>query len=104
MTIRYAAKHGAGLVNTLLAIQSRRAFKAGNLWAETYSLGPGRLTGEPCRGATSRDANEIDYVVYSYGTPIAWHIEDGEWIIPDDKYSVTTSNHQGVVRRAIREA
>lgn len=34
------------------------------------------------------------FVVYSYGTPIAWH--DGErWTRPAVKYSVTTSRHQG---------
>jgi hypothetical protein len=38
--------------------------------------------------------------VYSYGTPIAWHTNTG-WFIPDLKYSVTTSKHQGYVRRAI---
>lgn len=41
------------------------------------------------------------YVVMSYGTPIAWRNEDGTWSQPLTKYSVTTSKHQGTVRRAI---
>ena len=48
----------------------------------------------------------IDYVVYSYGTPIAYRTKDkgegdGEWTIPDAKYSVTTSKHQGTIADAI---
>lgn len=41
-----------------------------------------------------------DYIVYSYGTPIAWH-HAGGWSLPAIKYSVTTSKHQSLVRRAI---
>jgi hypothetical protein len=44
----------------------------------------------------------IDYVVYSYATPIAWHTFGGQWFIPDAKYSVTTSRHQNIVRRAVK--
>jgi hypothetical protein len=42
------------------------------------------------------------YVVMSYNTPIAWYA-NGEWTIPDVKYSVTTSNHQGLVRMGIHQ-
>ena len=37
----------------------------------------------------------IDYVVFSYDTPIAWHLANGDWVRPNRKYSVTTSKHQG---------
>lgn len=40
----------------------------------------------------------IQYVVWSYGTPIAWVRNDYLRQIPDDKYSVTTSRQQGYVR------
>ena len=41
------------------------------------------------------------YVVYSYGTPIAWHVlSSDEWQLVDQKFSPTTSKHQSVVRRA----
>jgi hypothetical protein len=44
-----------------------------------------------------------DYVVYSYSTPIAWHMPNGEWVMPDTRYSVTTSKHQGKIRTAISQ-
>jgi hypothetical protein len=40
------------------------------------------------------------YVVLSYGTPIAWAAGPGPLTVPDVKYSVTTSRHQGIARRA----
>ena len=49
----------------------------------------------------THDIVEIDYVVYSYGTPIAYRTAAGEWTIPSAKYSVTTSKHQGTTRYAI---
>lgn len=50
-----------------------------------------------------------DYVIYSYSTPIAWHVppdsdeEDGDerWVIPKVYYSATTSRHQNLVRTAL---
>jgi hypothetical protein len=47
-----------------------------------------------------KSAERATYVVYSYGTPIAW-VTDGEWVVPDERYSATTSNHQGLVRVGI---
>lgn len=48
---------------------------------------------------------EIDYVVYSFETPIAWHYSSGEkagtWEIPNVRYSVTTTSHQKTIRTAI---
>lgn len=40
------------------------------------------------------------YVVYSYGTPIAW-LSGGVWVCPDVKYSVSTTRHQGLIRTAV---
>lgn len=45
----------------------------------------------------------VDYVVYSYGTPIAWHTSEG-WYVVEQKFSVTTSKHQNYVRQAIAHA
>jgi hypothetical protein len=42
----------------------------------------------------------IDYVVFSYGTPIAWHSRNG-WTTPDVRYSVSTSKHQGRIFTAV---
>lgn len=54
----------------------------------------------------------VSYVVYSYRTPIAYRrvadwnrngTANYEWIVPDVRYSVTTSKHQGRVRPAIAQ-
>lgn len=42
-------------------------------------------------------AAHASYVVMSYSTPIAW-VTRGEWVIPDARYSVTTSRHQATAR------
>ena len=52
------------------------------------------------------DQDKIDYVIYSYATPIAWHVfahggAINEWIYPDVTYSRTTSQHQAKIRRAL---
>ncbi len=47
-------------------------------------------------------ALRADYVVYSYVTPIAWHGPDG-WTVPDTRYSVTTSKHQGRIATAVSQ-
>lgn len=49
-----------------------------------------------------RVKESIDYVVLSYRTPIAWHSAEG-WYVVSQKFSVTTSKHQGIVRRAVAE-
>jgi hypothetical protein len=41
------------------------------------------------------------YAIWSYGTPIAWAVDHGTWIIPDERYSVTSSRHQSRVRYAL---
>lgn len=38
------------------------------------------------------------YVVYSYRTPIAWVTGFGKVVVPDHKYSVTTTHHQNMCR------
>jgi hypothetical protein len=45
-------------------------------------------------------ANDTDYHVMSYGTPIAVH-HSGGWIYPDVSHSSSTGKHQSVVRGAI---
>jgi hypothetical protein len=46
---------------------------------------------------------EAVYVVYSYGTPIAWETRGGGWVLNRTKYSVTTSGHQSKIFDAIRQ-
>lgn len=47
----------------------------------------------------AQDADDF-YAVYSYFTPIAWYAH-GTWTVPDVRYSVTTSKHQNIVRKAV---
>ena len=47
------------------------------------------------------ECDEVAYVVYSYVTPIAYILRDGEYIVPDARYSVTTSKHQSTIRYAL---
>jgi len=47
-------------------------------------------------------AGMIDYVIYSYSTPIAWHDKEKGWIDPGHGYSPTTrGKHYGPTRTAL---
>lgn len=67
---------------------------------------------------SARENDLITYVIYSYDTPIAWkqyvnptsHRHPGVrfdwvemWVMPDVRYSVTTSKHQAKVRNALSQ-
>jgi hypothetical protein len=54
----------------------------------------------PSEHAEAMRAQNPSYVVKSYNTPIAWHGDEG-WIVPDVKYSRTTSRMQGNIRRRL---
>lgn len=43
----------------------------------------------------------VRYVVVSYATPVAWYDTEEGWVVPDVRYSNTTSRHQSLVRRAL---
>lgn len=89
-------------------IATRQAFKASALSGSSYKdyyVSEGRLNREEY--AILEQAvrgSEWVYVVFSYGTPIAWHIDGGDWYVVEQKFSVTTSKHQNYVRRAIAES
>lgn len=83
------------------AIRSREAFDTyGALrGVENDYFGTGILP-EPYASQYRQD--HPTYTVFSYSTPIAWYTpECGGWVIPDVKYSATTSKHQGVVCVAV---
>ena len=62
-------------------IIAREAFKGNTLWAYR---------------------NDDEYLVFSYATPIAvFNFDTKVWTLNDTKYSVTTSKHQTIVRRAL---
>ena len=83
-------------------IATREEFTASALSGSRYSLGAGRLNGEEDYKFYS-SVNSMDFIVYSYGTPIAWHTPEG-WYVVAQKFSQTTSKHQNLTRRAIAES
>jgi hypothetical protein len=89
-------------------IATRQEFTASalsgvNVNAQGLSGAFGRLDAQEF-ARIKQDETRIDYAVYSYGTPIAWHIDGGEWYVVEQKFSVTTSKHQNYVRRAVAES
>lgn len=46
--------------------------------------------------------NQVTYSVVSCSTVIAYHVLNGGWVVPECRYSNTTSRHQGIVRTAIQ--
>lgn len=90
-------------------IVAREPFKAlkGNMHGGWYnnaydSPSFGWLTNFPAGRATKAEIQALledrdVYIVYSYGTPIAY-AWDRNVVVPDHKYSVTTTSHQTVAR------
>lgn len=62
----------------------------------------GELSGSD-KAAFDTDASAIRYVVYSFFTPIAWKTLSGRWHIVRQRFSVTTSKHQGRLYMLPRE-
>jgi hypothetical protein len=84
-------------------IAARKVFSnhGGSLTGGTSPFaGAGRLPMERRNGFNQATDADDFYAVYSYATPIAWYAH-GTWVIPEVKYSVTTSRHQAQVRRAV---
>lgn len=83
-------------------IPQRLPFKASALsgGTDTDSLG---ILPEPYREEykAAEKLGQITYVVRSYATPIAWVLDSGEVVVPDVKYSATSSNHQTIARFAL---
>lgn len=83
-------------------IGARKDFQGSNLRGEANPsyVNAGRLPEAWANELRTADRNgEVAYVVYSYATPIAWVLTTGEVIMPDVKYSPSTSNHQSVTRK-----
>jgi hypothetical protein len=82
-------------------LTNRQEFKntTGNFRGLSYTLGTGIL---PESWAKAFKAANVDYVIYSYSTPIAW-LANGKWITPDVNYSITTKQHQNKTNTAISQ-
>lgn len=66
---------------------------------EDVGTGTGYL---PSEHAETMRAHNPNYIVKSYNTPVAWHGEKG-WVVPDVKYSRTTSRLQSTIRRSVNQ-
>jgi len=86
------------------AIANRREFTGSNFRGSRMLDSMGILPNAD-REVLWHDAGRglFDYIVYSYATPIAWHTSDRGWVVPDVKYSVSTTRHQSIVRKAVSE-
>ena len=90
------------------SIRSQEDFTAasmsGTRIGARYPVQAGRLNASPeeCkRLQLGIAAGRVTYVVYSYGTPIAWVEKDGNGYVPPINYSPITTNHQGIARLAL---
>lgn len=74
-------------------------------WTTLQGMPSGVLTREISKGleefAGAKDT--IVYAVYSYDTPIAVYAPHKGWWVWNEKYSPTTTTHQGFVRSGIRD-
>lgn len=90
-------------IQFLKAMRDRESFKThGSLRGEAFPNGTnhvfsGMLDHSERMVLKADEKAGIDYVVYSYSTPIAWHVMGSGkcWHEVDQKFSVTTSKHQG---------
>lgn len=44
------------------------------------------------------DAQEMDYVVYSSGIPLAWRLRDGSWRVTEGDYGKVYARHRCLVQ------
>ncbi len=98
--------HGEARNRTIADLGNRNPFKRSGfaMWAteNANDVGWGYMPQEQIdEFQAARKDGKITYVVMSYNTPIAWVLDDGTKVIPAVKYSVTTSNHQGMCRYAL---
>lgn len=84
-------------------IAAREDFDCGNLYGGHLKPGPyavglapkGYL---PAAWKVRFAFDNPTYVVYSYGTPIAWVADDGREVVPYVRYSNSTARHQTEAR------
>lgn len=88
-------------IRTAEAIRDREEFNtSGSMMARSLTSGSspwgaGRLAGADL-DAYRRDMGSMSYIVWSYSTPIAWYVaKDKRWHIVAQKFSPTTTKHQG---------
>jgi hypothetical protein len=97
------ALHGQTPSKIRAAVADLKPFRIGNVSGSLTLDGTGRLPAEYVSQLREQDrAGLIKYVLYSYGTPMAWLVGE-HWMQPPVKYSASTSGHQSTFAMAIRE-
>jgi hypothetical protein len=84
----------------VLASEQEPFTSHGSLSGHKGKTSTGYLPGDLADAYHQRGEN-IVYTVLSYATPIAWFDRERGWVIPEVRYSVTTSKQQGKIRRAV---
>lgn len=84
-------------------LTNNNEFKGNSMSARRYASGAFRwnLSGmldEYEREVLREDAERINYVVFSYSTPIAWATRDGAVHVVDQTFSQTTTRQQNLCR------
>lgn len=96
------ATHGRARQLTIDALQSRKPFARSGFAMKGIEGACGSLGQLPAEYVDQYNAlaaaGILAYTVKSYDTPIAWVTASGTVIVPEVKYSVTTTHHQSLCR------
>lgn len=90
------------------AVNNRKDFKRGNVWGKWqdvryFSGSVGMLDSGYGKVLREHNRNSRVFVLYSYQTPMAWYVvNEGKWYYVDEKYSVSTTQHQHAYRDALK--
>lgn len=86
------------------SVEKRTEFHRGNVSGKWFRGGQtplkGRMSFETYNKFISDIGDEEVYCLFSYHTVMAWYV-NGKWYMPDEKYSSSTTTHQGAFRYAI---
>lgn len=97
-------------LNSSMAARNRAAYCVAE--RKPFSNSSGTLWGAPggavmfgrLPSVDRRAAETASYVIYSYGTPIAWVNDRDWWYAPETRYSPTTSKHQTITAGILHKA
>ena len=94
-----AGMYGAARNRLIYALENEQEFKTSGSLKGVKSIDTfGQLNKvETAQLEADRESFGVRYYVVSYETPIAWVRNDGKIHLVDQKFSVTTSKHQGML-------
>ena len=104
MTEKLSTRNPGPIAKKLLALESFKTNGALKGVAKPEWIDHGKISVRDFNFLLGdRNYYGIDYVIYSYETPIAWLRGDGEWAMPEAGYTPTTKKHKATIREAIQE-